>query len=210
MINIILVSKNQLFRQALKIYLEKGKLSNSVTHYSFFEELQQNEQMPDIVIAELASEVGKFKSIEALLGSFPKVKVLLIANNLHIDEYQQMIDLGVKGTVCIGADLEELTIAVKELAAGKIYFPYDVLRQVMTNTQNDPGKLTGLTYREIEILRLLCDGLSNEQISEKLHLSFDTIKWHRSNILNKCECKNILALYKYAVKHKLIPATKVH
>ena len=206
MVNIVLVSKNLLFRQCLKLYLEGVSLSDSINHYSFIEELIKHEETPEIVIVELNPEFRNFQSINNLLESFSGAKVLVIANNLQLDEYRQLIDSGVKGTISGQDDIEELVKAVKEIASGKIFYPYNILQQIMVNKPVVPGKqATGLTDREVEILLLLCDGLSNEQISERIHLSYDTVKWHRSNILNKCECKNILSLYKYAIKNDLVP-----
>ncbi len=206
MVNIVLVSKNLLFRQCLKLYLEGVSLSDSIKHYSFIEELIQHEKTPEIIIVELNPEFRNFQSINNLLESFSDAKVLVIANNLQLDEYRQLIDSGVKGTISGQDDIEELVKAVKEIASGKIFYPYNILQQIMVNKPVAPGKQqAGLTDREVEILLLLCDGLSNEQISERIHLSYDTVKWHRSNILNKCECKNILSLYKYAIKNDLVP-----
>lgn len=211
MLNVVLVSKNLLFRQCLKVYLEGIKISDSINHYSFIEDMPGHEKSPKIVITDLNSDLHSFQSIINLPEGFPGAKVLVIANNLQMDEYRQLIDSGVKGTVSNQDDIEELVKAIKELAAGKIFYPYDILKQIMTNNKVTPNKTAGgLTDREVEILILLCEGLSNEQISERIHLSYDTIKWHRSNILNKCECKNILSLYKYAVKHKLVPVSKIH
>lgn len=209
MVNVILVSKNRLFRQCLKVCLEDVNLCEIINHYCLIEDMLQQEEAPGIVIADLAYEFRSFQSISNLLQKHPDSKVLVIANNLLLEEYRQLIDLGVKGAVSAQDDFEELVKAVKELAAGKIFYPYDTLQQIMINKPMAPNKQpSGLTDREIEILLMLCEGFSNEQISEKIHLSYDTVKWHRSNILNKCECKNILSLYKYAIKNNLVQVAK--
>jgi DNA-binding NarL/FixJ family response regulator len=208
MVNIILISKNRLFRQCLQTYLESQKLYDSVNHYSLVEDMLQEEQAPGVVIADMAYEFRSFQSINDLIQRHPDVKVLVVANNLQLDEYRQLIDSGVKGAVSCQDDIAELINAVKELAAGKIFYPYNILQQIMMNKPVAVKQTSSLTEREIEILIMLCEGLSNDQISEKIHLSCDTVKWHRSNILNKCECKNILSLYKYAVKNKLVEVTK--
>jgi DNA-binding NarL/FixJ family response regulator len=67
--------------------------------------------------------------------------------------------------------------------------------------KNEKSKLTD---RELEVLRFICCGLSNEQIAEKLHLSFDTIKWHRSNLLGKTGCKNTAQLIIHSIRANLI------
>lgn len=174
------------------------------------EDMLQYEQSPHIVIADLAYEFRSFQSVSNLLQKYPGSKVLVIVNNLQLDECRQFIDSGVKGAVSCQDDITEIVKAVKELSGGKIFYPYSILQQIMMNKPVAPVKQSlGLTDREIEILLLLCEGLSNEQISAKIHLSYDTVKWHRSNILNKCECKNILSLYKYAVRNNLVQVANV-
>jgi DNA-binding NarL/FixJ family response regulator len=61
-----------------------------------------------------------------------------------------------------------------------------------------------LSPRELEILKLVCENLTNEEIAEKVNLSYDTVKWHRSNILSKTGCKNALGLLIFAIKNKIV------
>lgn len=209
MTTISLVTENRLFGQSLKRLLEDEMKGFQVKYYSHPEELLVRKESPGIVLYELAAGFNCFQSLRSITDLFTGVKILVILHDTDPEIYKGLINNGVKGSVSASSEITELTKAIQEIIADKIYYPYEVLKKIMQETKPETEKQSaGLTEREIEILRLLCDGLSNEQISDKLHLSYDTVKWHRGNILIKCGCKNILALYKYALKQKLLPATE--
>lgn len=207
----LLADKNNLFRQSLKYYLEREEIAQVLAHSDLAEkvvaELADTEA---ILICELGNNVSHINQVKDIIQKYRELKIIIIAFALSNDEYYQLINTGVKGCVIKNDDIKELTNAIKEVASGKIFFPNHILQQVMAQRQpNTERTINNLTSRELEILQLLCEGLSNEEISDKLHLSYDTIKWHRSNILIKCGCNNILSLYKYAVNNNLVKVTNV-
>lgn len=198
-----------MFRQSLKYYLEKEGIAQVIAHAD----------LPEKVVSELTDTeailIGEFgnghlhvNQLKDIVTRYSDLKIITITFGLSNEDYYQLINAGVKGCVLKGADVNELVTAINEVSAGRIFFPHQILQQVMLQRLPNPDKtINNLTARELEVLQLLCEGLSNEEISDKLHLSYDTIKWHRSNILIKCGCNNILSLYKYAVSNKLIKAT---
>ena len=115
-----------------------------------------------------------------------------------------MIDAGVRGFVLKNADKAELEAAIKEVAEGGSWFSNDLLRRVIVSFNKQSKADNLLTKRETEVIKLICDGLTGEQIAKKLSLSFDTIRKHRSNLLSKTESTNTAALVMYAIKNKLV------
>jgi DNA-binding NarL/FixJ family response regulator len=71
------------------------------------------------------------------------------------------------------------------------------------NAQKDKA-VNELSERELQVLNKICMGLTNEQIASELNLSYDTIKWHRANLLAKTNTCNTAALVMYSIKNKLI------
>lgn len=210
MTNISLVTKNLLFGQSLKRLLEVEMKGVQVKCYNHTEDLLALKESPGLVLYELVAGFDNFQSFRTLTDLFAEVKILVMNHDTNPGIYKGLINNGVKGSISVCSEINELIKAIHEITADKIYYPYEVLKKIMQETKPEAEKQTaGLTDREIEILRLLCEGLSNEQISDKLHLSYDTVKWHRGNILIKCGCKNILALYKYALKQKLLPVSEM-
>lgn len=209
MSGIFLLSENRMFRQSLSYYLKSHLPGCVINDFDNVGEMSGQSFVPELVICNMQNAVSGFKSLRSIMAAFADVKILIIGNGFSANDFRQMISLGVKGWMSEFAGLNELKNTINEISEGKIVFPHDILQSIMLNSKKETVKqCNALTEREIEILQLLCDELSNEEISEKLHLSYDTIKWHRSNILVKCECKNILSLYKYAVRHKLIQVSK--
>lgn len=207
MTKIIVALKNRLFKQSLENYLVKEGLADVLSDALGFDRAILEKHNPDIVLAELPVDLDSFKSLSK---QFSDVKFLVIGNNLSTDQYHLLISSGVKGCLTYSSELQELKTAIDDIASGKIYFPHEVLQNLMLHPHVVVDKHTNiLTEREIEILQLLCEGMSNEQISDRIHLSYDTVKWHRSNILIKCGCNNILSLYKYAVSNKLVQASAI-
>lgn len=94
--------------------------------------------------------------------------------------------------------------AVKEVADKGCWFSNELLRKVIFSYNKKDEIKNLLTNRETEVLKLICSGLTGEQIAAKLNLSHDTIRKHRSNILSKTGSPNTAALVMYAIKNKLV------
>lgn len=207
MSDLILVSDNNLFGQSLRAFLEVELGNNHVHLAHSVLDIEVNKYKVSLIIYELA-DIHELSAVLHFQLANPTVKILVIHPYIAIEEYKKLINSGIKGSILKSAHLAELIEAVKEIESGKISFPQHVLQEILFQKRGNSFKsLNLLSDREIEILKMLCDGFTNEQISEKLHLSYDTVKWHRSNIFIKCESKNILALYKFALKHNLVQPT---
>lgn len=205
---IFLADKNRLFRQSLKFFLEKERLAQVIADENHIENLSASfdANSNGILIGEFIENKKYMDSIKAIGHKYRDIKIVLTAYSLNNNAYSTLINSGVKGCLLKNGNLNDVKDALNEVSLGKIYFPPKILEKVMAQYSGEIPKDNNLTERELEVLSLLCEGYSNEDISQKLHVSCDTIKWHRSNIFMKCDCKNILALYKYAVNAKLIQA----
>jgi DNA-binding NarL/FixJ family response regulator len=106
---------------------------------------------------------------------------------------------------------EELVKAIKEVSKGNKYFASEVSQLMVSSYVSKAGGfaskksgMSGLTNREIEIIKLLSDGLSNQKIAEQLDISHRTVDTHRTNIMQKVKVKNVAELVKYSIMNKLI------
>jgi len=102
--------------------------------------------------------------------------------------------------------INELKQAIIEIPNGGSWFSNELLQNViysMNKKMSDENKIK-LTECEIEVLKLVCKGLTAEKIGEELCLSFDTIRTYRANLLSKTECNNTADLVMYAIKNKII------
>ena len=102
--------------------------------------------------------------------------------------------------------VSELKNAINEVYNNNSWFSSELMQKVISklNTKTKKNKSTDLSERELEILHLICESLTNDQIASKLNLSSETVKWHRSNLLEKTGCFNTAGLVIYAIKNQLI------
>jgi DNA-binding NarL/FixJ family response regulator len=209
--NIIIVDDHLIFRQGLKsiITLENianviGEASNGIEFIELLSDLK-----PDLVLMDIdMPRMNGLDATEKALEILPELKVIAFSMFSDEEYYYKMIDRGVKGFILKTSGINELETAIQNVMSGDTYFSNELLRKIInnfgrTNTTKQTA-LENLTEREIEILQLICLGLSTEQIAEKLFISPKTVKSHKSNLLEKTVCKNTPALILFAIKNKIV------
>lgn len=206
MIKIVLVDDHSIFRESLKRLLIAEKIADVVAEAKNGIEFLKiiDSIIPDLVLMDIA--MPGMDGIEAAKKGIEKMPNLkIIALTMYGDEkyYYKMIESGVKGFVLKNVDIKDLENAITEVASGGSWFSNELLRKIIV-TMSKCKLSERLTIREIEVLKLICNGLSSEQIAKELNLSYDTIKWHRSNILSKTGCKNTASLIMHSIRTSLV------
>jgi len=208
MITLIVVDDHQIFRESLCELLGKQgyKILASAKNGLQFLPLLEKHQ-PDVVIMDIdMPEMDGYHAAKKALQDYPDLKILTLSGYGDEKYYYQMVEAGVKGFVLKNAGINELRQAITDIAGGGSWFSSELLQKVivsMTKKNTDENK-TKLSERELEVLRLICNGLTAEKIGEQLCLSQETIRTHRANLLAKTGCSNAPALVMYAIKNKLI------
>lgn len=147
-----------------------------------------------------------------LREEFPDVRILVLSMLGDEHHIGQVLDAGAHGYILKNADRGEIVVAIHTVAAGKHFLCSELglvmLRKVLTGaegtTKGNGSKSAGLSFREREVLQLIAEGLTNQQIADKLFTSRRTTETHRQNILEKTQAKNTAALIKYAMQNGLI------
>ena len=140
---------------------------------------------------------------QRLRAEFPDVQVLILSMNDHALTIGQVMNAGASGYVLKNASHDEILVGVRAVAAGKRFLCSELGLTLLDKVVNDAPEInakapSGLTEREMEILQLVADGLTNAQIAEKTFTSQRTVETHRQNILEKTGSKNTAALVKCA------------
>jgi DNA-binding NarL/FixJ family response regulator len=162
---------------------------------------------PQIVLTDISMpEMDGIEATKKAIAKYPDLKVLTLSSFGDEKYYYSMLEAGAKGFVLKNAGIVELQNAITEVAKGGTWFSPELIQKVISNFNDKPKKTTAstLTDREIEILKLICEGITNEQIADRISISFDTVKWHRANIMTKTECTNTAALVIYAIRNKIV------
>jgi len=204
-IRLFLVDDHQLFRNGLKFILNEhndmevaGEASNGREFLELLDFVN-----PDVVLMDIAMPVmDGIEATKRALEKLPHLKILVLTMYDESEYYNSMIELGVKGFLLKDVDNSELYEAIQKIHAGGSHFSQELLLSLIK--QKTPDNKILLTRREKDVLDLICKGLSNQQISEKLIISQRTVERHRANLLAKTESKNSISLVIYAIKNRLI------
>ena len=133
----------------------------------------------------------------------PNQKILAITSMAQRLVIEQMIGKGVNGLILKTSDLSEITEAVKDVLLGEFFLGKGV-KELINGRNTDSSQKQTLTRREVEILTLISDGLTNQEIANKLFISCSTVDSHRKNMLLKFNVPNTAALVKFALTQGLI------
>jgi DNA-binding NarL/FixJ family response regulator len=140
----------------------------------------------------------------------------IIAISMHDEEYQvrEMMNAGARGYLLKNTGPEILNAAIDAVLKGGHYFSNEValkLMQLSGTAKTSPGAVVQnsrndvkLSKREIEILVMIANEQTNEEIAQTLSLSKRTVDSHRQNMINKLNLKNTAGLIKYAIKNNLV------
>jgi DNA-binding NarL/FixJ family response regulator len=135
-----------------------------------------------------------------ILADNPAVAVLMLSMHSEETLVRQSLDNGARGYILKNALDLDLAAAVKKVAAGETVIDPSVNRPPSLKGE----RTHGLTPRELEVLQLICSGLSNKEIAEKLALSVNTVAVHRANIMNALGLHKTAELVVYAISNGLV------
>lgn len=207
---IVLVDDHTLFRNGLRILLntlENYQVAGEAANGQEFLDLLEN-MKPDLVFLDIDMPVmDGITAAKLALKKYPDLKIVTLSMYGEEDYYYKMVDAGVKGFLLKNSDMNEVKSAIETVIDGGNYFSSELL-QTLVNSLRSSGTnrtpQTDLSEREIEILILICQGFSNQEIADQLFISKRTVDKHRANILEKSQCKNTAQLVMYAIKNQLV------
>jgi DNA-binding NarL/FixJ family response regulator len=137
---------------------------------------------------------------KTLLKRNPDLKIIALTNFDQLTYLQNMRDAGAKGYLLKNSSLSEIEKAIQAVMAGKeFWLGKDSVRKSIQGYNQ-----LLLTRREIEVLKLIAEGLTNPEIADKLFVSTSTIDSHRKNLISKLQVKNTAALVRVAFENKII------
>ncbi|NUQ22481.1 MAG: response regulator transcription factor [Saprospiraceae bacterium] len=138
-----------------------------------------------------------------LKKDYPDLKILGLSTFKERSYITRMIEAGASGYLLKNATKEELEDAIATSRQGRMYMSMEVAA-VLTKPAPERPALPLLTAREKEVLQLIADGLTNQEIADKLFISILTVDSHRKNLLAKFNVKNTAAMVRFALEYKLI------
>lgn len=160
----------------------------------------------DVVILDLALPgVPGLDVARQIKVACPGAEILIFSGDDAPTSIHAAFQAGASSYIRKGDDRTHLLGAIESLAAHKPYLTPDVSKVLLgAFFSSGGGKLESLTDREREIVRLLCEGRSNQQVAAQLQISPRTVEVHRATIMRKLEIETFAELVRYAVRHRLV------
>ena len=211
-VKICIVDDHEIFRDGLKFILSQiigyeviGEAGNGKEFLEFLDKLT-----PDIVLMDISMpEMDGIVASENAVKKYPQLKIIALSSYGDELYYYKMVKAGVSGFVQKKSGKDELEKAIKTVLSGDNYFPPQMLQKIIIKIgQSGPDSFTqpelSLSKREKEILKLICQGYSNIEISQLLFISPKTVDNHRTSLLAKTSTRNAASLVMFAIKNNLI------
>lgn len=212
-INVILVDDHTLFRDGIKSILDEEKEINVIDEAAdgntLCEKLKY--QSPDVVITDISlPDISGIELTKKITKNYPELKVLMLSMHNNEEFILSSLKAGANGYLSKDIKRSELLDAIHSIMEGKIYFNKEISQTIINNYREDDHAGSGsklhnkLTEREIEVLKLVGEGLINKEIADKLFISIRTVDAHKNHIMHKLDLKSSVDMVKYAIKNKLI------
>jgi len=217
MIKIILAEDHLVVRNGIKMLLESqedlavvGEASSGLEALS----LLADGNIPDILVTDISmSEMDGLELISRLTLQYPLVKVIVLSMLNNTQYVIKAFEKGALGYLVKNVGYDELLFGIHHVYKGGRFLCEEISMQMLEKLQDIPSMTfqlkellaeIDLTEREIEVLELISEGMTNVEIADKLFLSKRTVEGHRQSLLEKTNSKNTASLIKFAVKNSLI------
>ena len=216
MINLLLVDDHKIIRDGIKALLSDingiqivGECNNGVEVLD-----KMSKEAVDVILMDI--NMPKLNGIEAtktVVDKYPKTNVLALT--MHNEEIyiSKMLKAGASGYVLKDTNKAELVDAINKVNEGENYFNTEVTEIMMSKFLKNPKikrsiksnvSVDDLTPREIQVLKLIAEELTNTEAAERLEISPRTIDTHRRNLIQKLGVKNSVGLVKFAIQSGIV------
>jgi DNA-binding NarL/FixJ family response regulator len=212
MIKVLIADDHQLFRDGLKSLFKNDREVKIIDEAKNGKELIDKyfQHKPDIMLIDIAMpEVSGTEAVERILAEDPEAKPLFLSMHLGEEYIYHVLKSGGLGLISKNAMKEEVVDGIKSVLDGKKQFfdkSEDELQSIINKydflKSKDEEVETGfLTKKEIEILRLIADGMTSKEIANRLEISKRTVDTHRAHIMDKAGLKNFSEVMRFAITY---------
>ncbi|MEO1259288.1 MAG: response regulator transcription factor [Bacteroidota bacterium] len=216
-IKLAIADDQKLFLKGLKFIIQTFENVEIVAEANDGQELLDKIELahPDVVLSDIKMPgMDGIEATKIIKSRYPEIKVILLT--MYDDErlISHVMEIGANGYLLKDEDSEVVQEAIHSVMEKGFYFNDYVsralLKQVKSKNKLSPTEILSnspqmnLSPRELEVLQLICQEMSTNEIAEKLFISARTVEGHRKKLLEKTEVKNVAGLVIYAVKNKLV------
>ena len=209
MIKVLFVDDHEMVRIGVSAYLSAqpdieviGEADNGKTAIDLALNLR-----PDIILMDLVmKEMDGIEATREIIAKWPEAKIIIVTSFLDDEKVYPALEAGATSYMLKTSKASEIADAVRSTYGGQSILEPEVTGKMMLKMrQSNHHELhEELTGREMEILLLIAEGKSNQEIADELFIALKTVKTHVSNILSKLQVQDRTQAVIYAFKHSLV------
>lgn len=211
-VRVLIADDHTIFRSGLHLLLSSEPdlqvVGEAIDGHAAVEMAQQ--LGPDIILMDIGMPgLSGIEATRRIKASLPDTAILVLTMHRSDEYFFEMLEAGASGYILKGAATGDLISAVRTVARGEIYlYPSmarSLVQEYLTRSGIPAPDLPQLTRREREVLQLIADGYSNQEIAERLVISPSTVHSHRTNLMDKLQLSSRRELVAYARRRGLLP-----
>jgi NarL family two-component system response regulator LiaR len=160
---------------------------------------------PDVILMDLMMpEMDGIAATRAILADYPDIKIIAMTSFEEEELVQGVLSAGAMGYLLKNVTADDLAKAIRDAVSGRSTLSPEAATALIHATRPTKQPSFDLTEREREVLNLVVQGHSNQQIADALVISVATVKAHISSILSKLQVSSRAEAIAYAIKHKIV------
>jgi DNA-binding NarL/FixJ family response regulator len=215
LVQVLIADSQFLITESLKLILQNdGRffVDKVITEKNDLINILKLESTSILIIDPSLIDIAGFTELKEIRSSFPDLNLIIITNSVSRRELNELNSLGITNIVLKTAGKEEIIEALNASLKGKKHYSNELLDMLFEPNERkihgeEPGQLTN---SEIEIVRLISEGLTTKEIAVRKFISFHTVITHRKNIFRKLGVTSISELIMYSIKAGLINTIEYH
>ncbi len=204
---VVLVEDHMMLREMLRLILDQERNIQVIAECSHGAEAIATcrEEAPDLVVLDLVlPDMPGLDVLRAIRADIPACRALIVSGQATPELVADSLRMGAHGFVEKGASIETLQQAIRAVLDGASFFSPAVQDILKRTAAAPPPSVANLTERELEILRLVAQGLLNKEIADRLGVSIKTVDNHRTNLMRKLKVHDAVGVTLYAIKAGLV------
>lgn len=202
MIRIVIAEDHNALIDGVKLLLEKEDDIRFVGYANDGQSLCDLVKLkkPDVVITDIRMPImDGITATKIILQIEPGTRIIAFTMFDQDDAVQQMVSAGAKGYILKNSSLQELLLAIRTVYTGNTFFDQSILKSAVTSYTKRKGLLS---KRQVEILKLVAIGKTNQEIADELFIGKTTVETHRKNMIRILNLKGAGELLRYALESK--------
>ncbi len=213
-IKVIIVDDHKLFREVMMVVFSNSKdieVVGEATNGNDFLDMIDTVKVNVVLMDIMMPGMNGVEAIEAALKKQPELKIIVLSMLSDKEYYDRLVSSGISGYILKDSGKEELFRAIRSVVKGEQYFSPKLIHKLISKKQGPVSEVATqnktfvrMNMMEQSILKMICLGKTNAEISKDLSISQRTLENYKSIMINKVGVKDSLGLVIYAVKNRLV------